>query len=48
MNEKKSKHKWGRYFVILPRSTDAERLSGERAGLIKNRMHTKTGRKNND
>lgn len=48
MNEKKPKHNWGRYFVIPPRSTDAERLSGERAGLIKNRMYSKTGRKNGE
>lgn len=47
MSEKK-KHNWGRFFVIPPRSTDAERLSGERAGLIKNRMHAKTGRKNGE
>ena len=48
MNEKKKKHNWMRGFFIPPRATDAEVLSGERSRMIKARMHTKTGRKNND
>ena len=48
MNKKNKKHNWTRGFVIPPRATESERLSGERAGLIKDRIHTKTGRKNDN
>jgi hypothetical protein len=47
MNEKK-KHNWMRGFVIPPRSTEAEILTGERSRMIKARMQTKTGRKNGE
>jgi hypothetical protein len=47
MSEKK-KHNWGKGFVIPPRTSEADRLSSERAARIKNVMHSKTGRKNDD
>ena len=45
---KNKKHNWGRFFVITPRATEAEVLSGDRSRRIKSVMTSKTGRKNGE
>jgi hypothetical protein len=41
MNDKNKKHNWMRGFVIPPRSTEAEILTGERSRRIKSVMNSK-------
>jgi hypothetical protein len=48
MQKPKPKHSWMRGFVIPPRATEAEVLSGDRSRRIKSVMNSKTGRNNGE